>query len=108
MLRARSILLIVLTLCIITVCPASALAQAKMATADEIVAIYGAPDLIESSENETPRPVFISRWFTYKSAGVKLMFLADTPQKWVLVEAIDLKSGTPLPAQEVKRRLKNR
>jgi hypothetical protein len=94
--------------------PAGVLAQGKVATADEIVAIYGAPDSIESSENERPRPLITTRWFIYKAAGVKLMFLADSiggspPNKrWVLTEALNLSDGKPLPAAEVKRRLQQR
>ena len=45
-----------------------------------IIAKYGKPDVVKSSENEQPKPMFITRMMEYKKAGVRATLLANDKQ----------------------------
>ena len=53
---------------------ASMAASAEMVDMDPstIIAKYGKPDVVKSSENERPKPMFITRMMEYKKAGVRV------------------------------------
>lgn len=76
----------------------------------EIVAKYGKPDIVKSSENERPKPMFITRMMEYKKAGVKVTLLANDKQPpyvhWKLMGYQELKTNNVISVEEFERRIK--
>ena len=87
--------------------------QAKaMVDADpaELAAKYGKPDRVQSSENERPRPMFITRLMEYKKSGVRIALLANDKQPpyahWKLMGLQDIKTNKVISLEEFEQRIK--
>ena len=76
--------------------------------AEMVLARMGTPDADESSENEKPRPGFVTRSITYRRHRVRFLFVLD-PAKgaWKLFGAIDPVSQEALTADDIKHILSN-
>jgi hypothetical protein len=79
---------------------------------EAVIAHYGTPDIIDSTEFDTPRPPMVTKWLIYKKQKIKLMFMADAPlgspppyTKWVLIGATDTQKNIALGPDEVDRRM---
>lgn len=77
-----------------------------------IIAKYGKPDKVTSSETERPRPPIVSQFLEYKKEGVRFMLIADAPAgspppyaHWLFFGVSDLATNKPLKADEVARRM---
>lgn len=82
---------------------------------DTIIAKYGNPDVIDSTEYDNPRPPFVTKWLIYQKENVRFMFLADAPvsspppyNKWLLLGAQDVRDDRVLNTDEVAARMKKR
>ena len=80
-----------------------------------IIETYPNPERNESTENDVPRPLIITRFIEYKPEGVKLALipkakLGDLPpfEKWKLFGAIDTRTETKLTYPEAVDRLRQR
>lgn len=75
-----------------------------------IIAKYGKPDVVKSSENERPKPMFITRMMEYKHAGVRVTLLANDKQPpyvhWKLMGYQDIKTNKVINADEFESRIK--
>jgi hypothetical protein len=75
-----------------------------------IIAKYGKPDVVKSSENEQPKPFFITRMMEYKKAGVRVTLLANDKQppyvNWKLMGYQDIKTGNVIKLDEFESRIK--
>lgn len=76
----------------------------------EIVAKYGKPDRVQSSEKERPKPMFITRMMEYKKAGVRASLLANDKEPpythWKLMGFQDVKSNKVISLEEFESRIK--
>ncbi len=90
---------------------ASMTASAEMADMNpaDVVAKYGKPDVVKSSENERPKPMFITKQMEYKKAGVRVTLLANDKQPpythWKLMGYQDIKTNNVIKVDEFERRL---
>jgi len=82
---------------------------------DKVIAKYGTPDIIDSTEYDKPRPPFVTKWLTYQKENVKFIFIADAPmgspppyKKWKLLGVQDIHSNAMLDAEEMQRRMSRR
>lgn len=75
-----------------------------------IIAKYGKPDVVKSSENERPKPFFITRMMEYKKAGVRVTLLANDKQppyvNWKLMGYQDIKTTNVIKLEEFESRIK--
>lgn len=75
-----------------------------------IIAKYGKPDVVKSSENERPKPFFITRMMEYKKAGVRVTLLANDKQppyvNWKLMGYQDIKTKNVIKLEEFESRIK--
>lgn len=75
-----------------------------------IIAKYGKPDVVKSSENEQPKPFFITRMMEYKKAGVRVTLLANDKQppyvNWKLMGYQDIKTNKVIQLDEFESRIK--
>ena len=75
-----------------------------------IIAKYGKPDRVQSSENERPKPYFITKMMEYKKAGVRVTLLANDKQppyvNWKLIGYQDIKTNKVLKFEEFESRIK--
>jgi hypothetical protein len=83
----------------------------------DLIAKYGKPDRMTSSDKEKPKPLIITRLVEYKKEGVRFILVpegnSDVPQPylWKLFGAQDIKDGKnggKLSNQEVAMRLEGR
>ena len=81
----------------------------------EIVAKYGKPDLVKSTEYDKPRPPFVTRMLEYKKERVRFALLANAPigtpppyKSWKLIGTQDPKDNSVISADEAERRLQPR
>jgi hypothetical protein len=81
----------------------------------QIVARYGAPDRIKSTEHDKPRPPFVTRMLEYKKENVRFTLLANAPigspppyTSWRLMGFQDPRDNSVISAEEVERRMKGR
>jgi hypothetical protein len=82
---------------------------------DEIIAAYGKPDEIKSTENATPRPQVVTRMLEYKNEHVRFILIPDGPadasppyKTWRLLGMQDLRNNAELDHPEVERRMQKR
>lgn len=97
---------------------ASAAAFAKdMPTVDptELIAKYGKPDRVSSTEYDKPRPPFMTRMLEYRKEGVRIALLANALMgssppysSWKLMGFQDIASNNVIPQEEAERRLAGR
>jgi hypothetical protein len=95
--------------------PASFAADNYLASPESFIAKFGPPDAIETTENDNPRPIFVSKLLTYKRERVQFIFVADAKpgtsppyQKWLLMGAIDTKKKTSLDPDVALKRMARR
>jgi hypothetical protein len=72
-----------------------------------LIAACGKPDIDDSTEYDKPRPPLVTRWLSYKRAGVTAVYLADvqlgTPppyKTWKLVGVNDDRSKKAIALSE--------
>ena len=91
---------------------ASMAVSAEMVDMDPstIIAKYGKPDVVKSSENERPIPMIITRMMEYKKAGVRVALLANDKQPpyvhWKLMGYQDIKTNKIIKVEEFESRIK--
>jgi len=91
---------------------ASMAASSEMMDMDQatIVSKYGKPDRVQSSENERPKPYFITKMIEYKKAGVRVTLLANDKQPpyvhWKLMGYQDIKTNKVIKLEEFESRIK--
>jgi hypothetical protein len=112
--RAHLIVAIVLLL-MVCIIPAILAAENYLASPESFIAKFGPPDAIETTENDSPRPVFVTKSLTYKKERVQFIFVADAKpgtlppyQKWLLMGAIDTKKKTSLDPDAALNRMARR
>ena len=78
----------------------------------EIIAKYGKPDRIQSTEYDKPRPPMVTRMLEYRKEGVRFAFLADAPvgspppyKSWRLLGTQNPRDNKVLTAEEAERRM---
>jgi len=107
----RSLLLIYLALFVFEI------SAKEMPTVDpvEIVARYGKPDRIVSTEYDKPRPPFVTRTLEYKKEEVRFTLLANAPigspppyTSWKLMGYQDPKTNGVISQIEAEKRLATR
>lgn len=82
---------------------------------DSVVAKYGKPDRVESTEYDRPRPPIVTRMLVYRKQRVRFVFFPDAPvgspppySSWKLMGAQDTRDNSVLSAAEVTRRMSGR
>jgi hypothetical protein len=71
----------------------------------------GTPDVDDSTAYDNPRPPIPTRWLEYRTAHIKVMFIANSemgappPYRWKTVGALDPRTKKALSPEEVFRRL---
>jgi hypothetical protein len=82
---------------------------------EAVIAKYGKPDVVDSTEYDKPRPPMVTKFLTYTKERVRFVFLANGPvgspppyRKWRLLGAQDPRGNEPLNADEVERRMAGR
>lgn len=102
--------------CAIAIMTAGAYAQ-KFPTIhpDEVIAKYGKPDRVESTEYERPRPPIVTRALEYRKERVRFVFFPDAAVgspppygRWKLMGMQDPRDNSVLSAAEVTRRMSGR
>lgn len=80
-----------------------------------IVAKYGKPDRIQSTEYDKPRPPFVTRMIEYKKENVRFSLLASGPigspppyKSWKLMGFQDPRDNKVISADEVEKRMAKR
>ena len=81
----------------------------------DIIAKYGKPDRMVSTEYDKPRPPFVTRMLEYKKENVRIALLANAPigspppyASWKLMGYQDLKSNEVIAQDEADRRFSAR
>ena len=84
-------------------------------TPADIVAKYGKPDRMVSTEYDKPRPPFVTRMYDYTKPSVRIALLANAPwgspapySSWLLMGYQDLKSNAVISQDEAKQRFASR
>lgn len=87
----------------------------QLSSPNEIIARYGKPDRVESTEYDRPRPPLVTRFLEYKKQHVRFAFLADAPvgspppyTKWKLIGTQDPRDNSVLSEAEAAERMKSR
>ena len=77
-----------------------------------LIAKYGKPDRVKSTEYDKPRPPFVTRMLEYKKEGVRIALLANAPMSspppytsWKLLGFQDISSNNVISQEEAERRL---
>ncbi len=78
----------------------------------EIIAKFGKPDRIQSTEYDKPRPPMVTLMLEYRKEGVRFAFLADAPvgspppyKSWRLLGTQNPRDNKVLTAEEAERRM---
>jgi hypothetical protein len=100
---------------IILSCMAVVASELLTVSSESLIAQYGAPDSIDSTEYDKPRPPLVTKWLIYKKERVKFMLIADAPMGspppynvWKLLGVMDSRSNVMLEPQEFKKRMARR
>lgn len=82
---------------------------------DSVVAKYGKPDRVKSTEADRPRPPIVTRMLEYHKERVRFTFVPDGPfgspppyKEWRLMGFQDPATNAVIKADEVERRMKGR
>lgn len=82
---------------------------------DSIVAKYGKPDVLKSTERDRPRPPMVTRMYEYRRENVRIVLLADAPvgapppySSWRLIGYQDPRDNSVLTEQIALTRLSGR
>jgi hypothetical protein len=91
---------------------------AKGSDLDDLIASCGDPDTDESSENEKPRPLIVTRILTFTKERVRVAYVPDVPRadvpppysEWNLVLVMDptLQAKAAITAETAARRMSAR
>ena len=107
------ILLVTIILCISSTLAFST--DLPIVNPSDIVAKYGKPDRIKSTENDNPRPPFVTRMLEYKKEHVRFSFLPTAPigspppyESWYLLGTQDPRDNSVISAEEAAQRMQNR
>lgn len=80
-----------------------------------IVAKYGKPDRVQSTEYDKPRPPFVTRMIEYRKENVRFSLLANAPigspppyKSWKLIGFQDPRNNKVISADEVEKRMTKR
>jgi hypothetical protein len=105
-----TILIVISLSCLVAVA-----AEMLTVSPESLIAQYGAPDSIDSTEYDKPRPPIVTKWLIYKKEKVKIMLVADAPmgspppyQTWKLFGVMDSRSNAMLEPPEFKKRMARR
>ena len=78
----------------------------------EVIAKYGKPDRIQSTEYDKPRPPMVTRMLEYRKEGVRFAFLADAPigspppyKSWRLLGTQNPRDNKVMTSEEAERRM---
>jgi len=78
----------------------------------DLVERFGKPDQVRSTENDKPRPPFVTRMLEYKKVGVRIVLLANAPigspppySSWKLMGYQDTKDNAVITEEEFVRRV---
>ena len=81
----------------------------------DIVAKYGKPDKIKSTEYDKPRPPFVTKMLEYRKEHVRFTLLPDAPigspppyAAWKLIGTQDPRDNSVISATEAAKRLQAR
>jgi hypothetical protein len=82
---------------------------------DSVIAKYGRPDRVESTEHDRPRPPIVTRMLEYRKERVRFVFFPDAPagspppyRSWKLMGVQDTRDNSVLTASETTRRMSGR
>jgi hypothetical protein len=110
--RFRDVVAIFLLLVFTTLLSAKELPTVDPA---HIIAKYGKPDRIKSTEYDKPRPPLVTRMLEYKKENVRFTLLANAPMgspppysSWKLIGFQDPRDNSVISAEEVERRMRGR
>lgn len=113
--RYRKLFVACLSLLSFVVAPQCISAEFPSILPEAVIAKYGQPDVIDSTEYDKPRPPLVTKFVIYKNENVRFVFLADAPvgspppyKKWKLLGAQDPRNDSVLKAEEVEKRMANR
>ena len=77
-----------------------------------VVAKYGKPDRIQSTEYDKPRPPQVTRMLEYRKESVRFMLVADAPvgspppyKSWKLMGLQDMRYNLAISQEEADKRL---
>ncbi len=106
-------LLLVLLACL--ACATAIAADFPTVHPDSVIAKYGKPDRIDSTEYDRPRPPIVTRALEYRKERVRFVFFPDAPvgspppyRSWKLMGMQDTRDNSVLSAGEVTRRMRSR
>jgi hypothetical protein len=95
--------------------PNPTLHAGQSVTPEAIAQKYGAPDVIDSTEYDNPRPPMVTSFLVYKHEHVRFALLADAPigapppyRQWKLLGAQDPRDKSVLSWDEVEKRMAGR
>lgn len=81
----------------------------------DLVTRFGKPDQVRSTENDKPRPPFVTRMLEYKKEGVRIVLLANAPMgspppysSWKLMGYQNTKDNSVITEDEFARRVASR
>jgi hypothetical protein len=81
----------------------------------DLVSRFGAPDQVRSTENDKPRPPFLTRMLEYRKQGVRIVLLANAPigspppySSWKLMGYQNIKDNAVITEEEFARRVATR
>lgn len=81
----------------------------------DIVAKYGKPDKIKSTEHDKPRPPIVTRMLEYRKEHVRFVLFADAPMgspplydSWKLMGTQDPRDNSVISDKEAAQRLQSR
>lgn len=82
---------------------------------DSILAKYGKPDKVKTTEHDSPRPPIVTRMLEYRKERVRFTFFPDVPmgspppyREWKLMGFQDPTTNAVINADEVEKRMKAR
>ena len=81
----------------------------------DFITKFGKPDQVRSTENDKPRPPFVTKMLEYRKENVRVVLLANAPlgspppySSWKLMGYRDPRDNTVLKVEEAERRLAGR
>ena len=81
----------------------------------DLLARFGRPDQVRSTEADKPRPPFVTRMLEYKKEGVRIVLLANAPMgspppysSWKLMGYQNMKDNAVITEDEFVQRVASR
>lgn len=82
---------------------------------DSVIAKYGKPDRVDSTEYDRPRPLIVTRMLEYRKERVRFVFFPGASvgspppyRSWKLMGIQDTRDNSVLSASETTRRMSGR